>query len=266
MTMTMTMSIITTSTRPPEAGERAVAPSRTVVGVELDTRGRVAVSTAVTAGPGRPCLRPMLLSSSSTTARVCLVPDGALLLGGDAIELAVTVGDGARLELVEPAGTVAYDMRGGHARWDIDIAVGEGGCLAWAGEPFVVSSGADVRRRTTMRVADRARLALRETLVLGRHGEQGGLLGQRVDISTEAGRPVLVEALRLDEVVALGVLGGRRVVSSVVALGLDLPSTVAPDRRYDLEDGGVWWRALGDEVHRTVPWEAWSAVLEASRG
>ena len=46
-----------------------------------------------------------------------LVGQTALLLGGDAVELDVRVGPGARLELCDVAGTVAYDGRGRSARW-----------------------------------------------------------------------------------------------------------------------------------------------------
>lgn len=258
---------IATPTCPPDSGTVDTnRPSRTTVRVELDARGRVAVHMRTTGCDRRPRLRPMLLSSTVTSARVCLVPEGALLLGGDQIQVRIDVGAGANLELIEPAGTVAYDMRGGRASWDVEVLVGAGGRLVWGGEPFVVSAGAVVRRDTKVHLGERARLVLRETLVLGRHGEPGGRVRQRFEATRADGSPLLVELLSIDEHPAFSVLGGRRVVSSVLALGLDVPPSLVPEGRYDLDDGGSWWRGLGDEVHRTASGEAWAAAVAASRG
>lgn len=234
--------------------------------VELAARGRVSVRTEATGGPGRPRVRAMLTSATATGARVCLVPEGALLLGGDLVEIEVVVGPGAALELVEAAGTVAYDMRGAAARWDVDARVGCAGTLVWGSEPFVVSAGADVGRTTRVVVDEGARLALRETLVLGRHGEPSGRVAQHLAVTDGGGDPVLVEHLALDGRPSPGVLGGLRVVSTVLALGLRVPPAEAPEGRYDLDSGGAYWRRLGDEVHRTVPREAWLATRAAAHG
>jgi len=257
---------ITTSTRPAEADRAVNGPSRSTVRDAPAPRGRVAARTGAAGGPGRPQVRPMLISSNSRSARVCLVPEGALLLAGDEIEIRVSVGAGAALELVEPGGTVAYDMRGGHARWDVEMQVATGATLVWGAEPFVVAEGADVRRTTRLDLAADARVVLRETLVLGRHGEQPGRLAQRLDVTGPGWSPVLVEELAVDGRSAPGILGDHRVVSSVLALGLALPEEAAPAGRYDLESHGTWWRGLGHEVHRTVPHEAWTAALAACRG
>ena len=109
------------------------------------------------------------------------------------------------VEIVETAGTVAYDMRGGSARWDVDLVLSGGARVAWHGEPFVVSSGADVDRRTTASVAADCVLALRETLVFGRSGQTGGTLRTRtrIDLRRRAGarrgpRPVAGRPRMLD--------------------------------------------------------------------
>ena len=257
---------ITALGRPREPGAGQVARATTSVQVGLDPRGRVSVRTQTSGGAGRPRVRPMLLSSTATTARVCLVPEGALLLAGDAVEIRVEVGAGATLELVEPSGTVAYDMRGQEAHWYVDIVVGPSARLLWSGEPFVVAAGASVTRRTRVQLGVEARVALRETLVLGRHGEAGGRLRQRLDIVDSTGSPVVIEDLLLDECTAFAVLGHRRVIASVLALGLDLPGPVLPEHRYELEEGGTLWRRLGDQVHCTIPGEAWAAASAAVRG
>ena len=52
----------------------------------------------VSGDPARPCLRPIIMASGDGCARVCLMPEGALLLAGDAIRLEVTLGPGVHLE------------------------------------------------------------------------------------------------------------------------------------------------------------------------
>jgi urease accessory protein len=159
---------------------------------------------------------------------------------------------------------VAFDMRGGEARWDVQLTLAEGATLTWAGEPFVLAGGARVERSTTALLGVGARLAVRETLVLGRYAERGGHLTQTWTATGPDQEPLLVEQLVLDETTPRpGVLGGHRALGSVVALGLDLDPEVCPGGRMDLESGGTIWRGLSHEAHTAVPSEAWSAVLDA---
>lgn len=226
--------------------------------------GRARVRSSVTGDPTSPCLRPMLLDSGPQHARVALVPDGALLLAGDAIRFDVEVGPGVRLELVEPAGTVAFDMRGAEATWDVHLDLAQDATLVWAGEPFVVAAGARVRRSTSVRLDTGSRLALRETVVLGRHQERGGLLEQSWSAYGPGQVPLLVEQLVLDESAHRpGILGGHRALGSVVALGVAVADEVCVAGRLDLEHGGTVWRGLAHEAHRAVPADAWRTVLDA---
>jgi len=238
---------------------------RTRIRVSADPDGgRCRVRTAMTGSdPSVPMVRPMVLHHDAHTARVSLVPEGALLLSGDAIEIDVTVDPGARLELVEPGGTVAFDMRGGRARWDVRIRLGNDAVLTWAGEPFVVAAGADVTRSLDMRLGRGASLAMRETLVLGRYGEWPGRVRQHTQAAL-VGVPVLVEDLPLDATTAPGLLGGHRVVCSVLLLGRELPTdAVATVDRYDLDTGGHLWRRLGTQAHEAGLPDAWAAAVRA---
>jgi urease accessory protein len=253
MTMTMTTLL------PDRAGVR-----RTRIRVDAASGGRARVLAATDGGSGGPSVRSVILDSGPGYARVALVPDGALLLDDDAIEIDVRVGSGVRLDLVEPAGTVAYDMRGGKATWDVVIELEPGARLAWAGEPFVLSAGARVRRRTDVTLGAGARLAVREVLVLGRHHERIGELEQTWTARGPDGAEILVEQLTLgDSAHRPGILGGNRVIGSVVALGIDVSSGVAPGDRLDLDEGGTVWRRLAREAHRAVPEEAWRAARDA---
>lgn len=226
--------------------------------------GRPRLRVETTGDPRRPCLRPMILAAQEGYVRLCLVPDGALLLAGDAVQLEVTVSAGVRVDLVEPGGTVAYDMRGGRASWDVSLYLGEQATLVWAGEPFVLAGGSRVSRSTDVRLGAGARLALRETLVLGRHLERPGVLEQSWTARNAQGADLLVEQLVLDATAHRpGILGGNRVLGSVVALGIDLPAEVCPEGRMDLEEGGTIWRRLAADAHRGTPDRAWDAVRDA---
>src|SRR6266508_2380981 len=116
-------------------------------------------------------LSPRRLPAPGGVVRVALVAAGALLLAGDQVRIEVVARGNVRVEIVELAGTVAYAMRGGSARWDVDVELSEGATLSWHGEPFVVAEGAEVDRSTSIRLGAGSRAALRESLVLGRHGE-----------------------------------------------------------------------------------------------
>ncbi|MET3963845.1 urease accessory protein [Marmoricola sp. OAE513] len=248
-----------TTLLPDRAGLR-----RTRIRVDAASGGRARVLATTSGDPELPCLRTMILDSAPGYARVALVPDGALLLAGDAISLDVRVGTATRLDLVEPSGTVAYDMRGGEASWDVRLDLAAGASLTWAGEPFVLSAGARVRRTTDVTLGAGARLAVRETLVLGRHQERIGDLEQHWTARGPDGAELLVEHLSLGASSHRpGVLGGNRVLGSVVALGLDVPVDVAAEDRLDLDEGGTLWRRLAHEAHLAIPTEAWRAVLAA---
>lgn len=222
---------------------------------------RCLVRSSVTGSdPGVPTIRPVITHHDARRVQVCLLPEGALLLAGDAIELDLTVDPGARLEVVEPGGTVAYDMSEGRATWDVTVRVGAGARLSWAGEPFVVAEGARVERRTRIRYAPGARLALREVLVLGRHAEQPGRVRLRSDVRRER-RPVLVEDLDLGPRSAPSLIGPNRVLANVLRLGDEPVTAPAGVDRFDLATpGATLWRALTTHAHHARLEDAWTGA------
>ena len=143
-------------------------------------------------------LRAQRLHGPPDRARVALVGQTALLLGGDEVELQIDVGPGAVLEL----------SRGGRHQWRTTVAAGPR--AGRPGSPWTAarnSSGPASRSwsRTVLTspaarasiFRDGARATLRETVVLGRSGELGGALRSRVRVQRED-RPVLLEDLLLD--------------------------------------------------------------------
>lgn len=238
--------------------------SSTTLRVDLADE-RVRVHLATDAPDAAPQVRPMLLASDGTSARVALVPDGALLLADDHVRISIEVGPGAALEIVEPGGTVAYDMDGRWAQWDVAITLGSAATLVWHGEPFVISGGAGVRRTTTVVVGDNAGLALREAVVLGRHGEEPGRLVQQTVCTDPAGAPLLVEGLDVDATSCGPLLGGLPVMVSVLVLGAPRCDVAGQTVCYDLESGGHLYRACAGSVHEAVDAALWDQVARAIR-
>ena len=232
----------------------------TVVQVRRE-RGRL--RTALRGG----LLRPQLLHGRPDRCRVGLLASTALLLGGDGVELEVEVGPGATLDLVDVAGTVAYDGRGAPAAWRVGVRVADGGRLRWAGEPFVVADGADVTRSLALDVADGGRALLRETLVLGRSGQTGGRLRSRTSVA-RGERPVLVEDTVLDPAEHRrlpGMLGELRVLDTLLAVGEELavpPPGPTGHRatRFALAEPGCWLgRALLPDLASSPLHRWWAA-------
>ncbi len=243
------------------------ALSRTRVEVRRPaTGGRAMVSLSTGAPSVRPGIRPLLMASDEAGATVCLMPDGALLLAGDAIAIDVCVGPGARLELVEPAGTVAYAMDGGSAVWDVTIELAPASTLVWAGEPFVVAEGSRVHRSTVIRLGVGASMAWRETLVLGRHLERSGSVSQELSVLGPNDVPLLHEELEVGPGSSPLLLGGARVLASVLVLGHRLPvdGETGTGTRLELEGNGTLVRHLAMDAHRATPAATWAAARRAA--
>jgi urease accessory protein len=203
-------------------------------------------------------LSPRRLSAPAGIVRVALVAASALLLAGDHVRIEVVVHGRTRLEIIEAAGTVAYAMRGGSSRWDVDITLTAGATLNWHGEPFVVAEGADVTRSTRVTMNADFSAALRESLVLGRHGEDGGTLrtSMRVDRGDDL---LLAEDLDLSPRARAGwaVLGRARCLDAVTTLGSRLPES---DHTLQLEGVGSIARRLIDEQHQSDLAEVWATL------
>jgi urease accessory protein len=221
--------------------------------------GRASVRLSASGPVERPVIRPMLVQSDDRGAEVSLVPEGALLLAGDSIRIEVRVAAGATLELLEPAGTVAYPMAGSRAHWEVDVQLEPAATLVWAGEPFVVAEGASVIRRTRVSMAEGARVALREVAVLGRHGEAPGDLHQDLDVVRPGGSPLLRESLQVGPASSRLQTGGARAIATVLLLGERLPET-GEGARLELDAHGTMVRGLASQSHRAVPAASWKAA------
>ncbi|WP_335937890.1 urease accessory protein UreD [Streptomyces sp. PTD5-9] len=241
------------------AAARPEPADPTVVAVERDGTGRHLVREL---RPGA-FLAPRPLAPAPDRVRIALVGTRAGLLAGDELELGVRVGPGARLELVEPSGLVAYHHRGGSSRWRARVDIAEGGELLWDARPFVVCDGARVARSMDVTLGAGARMLWRDTLVLGRSGERGGSVRATTRVTYD-GDELLVEDLDLTERQMRelpGVLGPNRVIGSVTALGAR-PAGPPHPYRTDLAGPGAQVRLLDTvapaiEAELAAVWEDW---------
>lgn len=199
-----------------------------------------------------------LRSATGGDHRVALVAAQALLLAGDRVTLDVLIDGPHELHLVETGGTVAYDMRGGTASWDVRVRLRNRAQLVWHAEPFVVATGADVTRETRAELDDGCRLALREKLVLGRTGETGGALRTRSRLS-QAARPLVAEDLDLTPQTRTGwaVLGPHRCLDSVTTVGHRVPEGPGV---LQAEGEASIARWVGGDLHRSPIGTVWDKL------
>lgn len=207
-------------------------------------------------------LAPRLIERDASSARVALAAAQMLLLDGDTVHIEIEVGAACTLEIDDVGGTVAYP---GRSSWQVRARIGAGARLIWKGLPFVVTAEAHARRHTELLLGPDAAVLVRETLVLGRHGEYGGGIDSEITARSDAG-PILVERLTAEaRSPGPGVLGDQRVLDSVLALGYR-PPTEPGD--LVLEQPGAVARYLGRETHASgldAVWRSWRAALESER-
>ncbi len=104
---------------------------------------------------------------------------------------------------------------------ELDVTVGDGATLVLEDAPLVVAEGADVLRRTTIRLGVGAVAIVRDLVVLGRAGEGPGRLESVLRAEGPDG-VILHDALRIepdDEDAFVALAPGQRAVGTACALG-----------------------------------------------
>ncbi|MFM1989750.1 MAG: hypothetical protein RJA99_2707 [Pseudomonadota bacterium] len=190
-------------------------------------------------GPLR-LIRSLPLDDGGCQAVIVHPPGG--LVGGDALDLDLAVGEGARVLCTTPGAQKWYRSPGAAARARTRVTVGAGGALEWLPQPAIVFDRARVDQSIDFDLAPDARAIGWECLVLGRAamGERfaTGELRQRLGLSV-GGTVRWAEhtAARAGDRLFASPLGwgGRTVACTVWA--------AAPDATIDdaLRDG---WREL----------------------
>ena len=144
-----------------------------------------------------PC-RVFFPGTADLATAVVLTTSGGLT-GGDRVELDFTVRQGARAVVTTQAAEKIYRSAGESCTVDVRITAGKKTWMEWMPQETILFDGARLRRGTTVRAADGARVMAGEILVFGRlaRGEvfRNGALRDAWTVERD-GRPVWMEALR----------------------------------------------------------------------
>ncbi|MGH6619307.1 MAG: urease accessory protein UreD [Alphaproteobacteria bacterium] len=131
-----------------------------------------------------------------------LVTTSGGLVGGDRLDVAVTVGRGARLLAVAQAAEKVYRSLGSDCAVEIALDVADGAWLEWLPQETILFEGARLRRNTALDVAGNGRALAGEMLVFGRvaRGETMtyGLVRDGWTVRRD-GRLAWADALHMDE-------------------------------------------------------------------
>jgi urease accessory protein len=191
-----------------------------------------------------------------TPDAVYLVGGAAGPLGGDDLTLTIDVGDGATLTIRTAAASVVLPSRdGAESVLRVIATVGAGARLEILPEPVIVADGARHRMDTQVALAAGATLVLREELILGRHGEPGGLCVSRIR-ADYGDAPLLRHELSISgtDQVILGpaVLAGNRASGSMLLVDPEWAGPGSLDRPgvavMALAGGGVLVSALAPDA------------------
>jgi urease accessory protein len=176
--------------------------------------------------------------------RVHLVHAAGGPLGGDDLALAVEIGAGAELAVHSAGATLVQPgAAGSAARWAVSARVAAGGRLHWAPEPTVVADGAALDSSLRVELGAGAAATVRETVVLGRHGQRGGRHTGALEVVVD-GVPLLVHTTVLDgaDPALCGPAGtaGGRAVGTLVCAGAEAGMPDGAGSAYG-ETGAVRW-------------------------
>jgi urease accessory protein len=165
---------------------------------------------------------------------VYIVGTAAGPLGEDHVTVRVDVAAGGTLRLRSAAATIVY--AGIASRQTQEVRVGSGATLDWHPEPLIATSDCRHVQDVVIDLDEGAHLDWTEEIVLGRHGEEPGIVEFRLRVEV-AGRPLLRHQLSIGQPGWDGpaVLGPARATGLRLVVGSDPPV----DGR-SVGDGWAW--------------------------
>lgn len=206
---------------------------------------------------------PVVLRQTGPT-RMHLVQAAGGPLGGDRLELRVSLAAGTELTVATAAATVAQPGRpgAGPAYWTVTAELAEGARLRWLPEPTIVCDDAELHAALRLTMAEGASALVREQVQLGRHGQRGGRY-RGLLAADYAGTPLVRHNTVLDgadpALAGPGGTDGQRLVGTLLGAGAgdDLLGAVGPGSvgecaglrwaRHDLAGPGWLVVALGSD-------------------
>ncbi len=134
-------------------------------------------------------------------ATAVLINTAGGLTGGDALDYAVSIGDGAHAIVTSQTAERAYRSSGGRARVTARMTVGSGAVLEWLPQETILFDASCLHRSIDAELAPDARLMMVESAVLGRKamGEEVGTVSFRDSWRIRrGGKLVFADDIRLE--------------------------------------------------------------------
>jgi urease accessory protein len=224
--------------------------------------GRVALTVATLDGRTRRArvreqgsLRVRFPHGDGEALDAVLVNTAGGIAGGDRFDIAVTVGEGARLTVTSAAAEKVYRAPETEAAIGVTLTVAAGGKLAWLPQETILFDGVNLRRTIDIDLADGASLLLAEAVIFGRSA-----MGEAVDRGhfidrwrvRRAGQLAFAETVRLDGAIA------QQLAASAVAKGGVAVATVLAIPGDDSAVAAV--RAITDNFAGEVGASAWNGL------
>jgi len=156
--------------------------------------------------------KPLYPEGEGVCHAIVLHPPGGVA-GGDELEIAARVGEGAHALLTTPGAGKWYRSAGAWARQSLGFEVARGACLEWLPQETIVFDGALAGMRTEVRLEGDARFIGWEILCLGRTGSGERFARGACRLATEVsreGRPLWHERGRIE--------GGSPLIESAAGL------------------------------------------------
>jgi urease accessory protein len=172
---------------------------------------------------------------SGDLALATLVTTSGGLVGGDRLDIAVSLGADARAMVTTQAAEKVYRSIGPDVVVATDLKAGDGAWMEWLPQEAILFDGARLRRTTTLDVAGEGRALAGELLVFGRtaHGERFtyGLARDAWEVRRDA-RLIWADALHLDGDIA-AILDHPACFGGATAYGTVLYAAPDADRHLD---------------------------------
>ena len=116
-----------------------------------------------------PPMRALFPDPEADEAPICaLVNTAGGLAGGDRVEIALSLGAGARASFSTPAAEKIYRSLGPVTEISVTLEAGPGAVFEWIPQETILFEGARLERRLNADIAEDATLLMAEALVFGR--------------------------------------------------------------------------------------------------
>ena len=188
------------------------------------------------------------LTFRNTADGVMIVNTAAGPLGGDRLELSVTVEDGAALTLGGVAAAMALPGSAGTGRSEsiISITLGESSRLEWDPQPLILANGAHHKQIVKIQAKKSSSFIYGDAYQFGRHLEKTGRIEQEISVKLD-GKTSFMQSMDInpeEDWSEAFTLQGARSFASYISHGVELSNT-DEFTELDLENGIRIYQRIG---------------------